>query len=856
VTDDLGDIRAIRIEDEMRVSYLDYAMSVIVARALPDVRDGLKPVQRRILYSMGEMGLSATSSYRKCAAIVGEVLGKYHPHGDQAAYDTLVRLAQHFSMRYPLVDGQGNFGSVDGDSAAAMRYTEARLTSIAAEMLVDIDRDTVDFVDNYDGSHKEPTVLPARLPNLLVNGSSGIAVGMATNIPPHHLGEVVEATIALIDDPELTSDDLCDHVKGPDFPTGGTIFRFETQRNPITGVTERIDAIRQMYAHGHGRVVMRAQVAFEETRRDRTAIIVTELPYQVNKAALIEKIADLVKDKKLEGIADLRDESDRDGMRVYIEVKPDANPHKVLNNLFKHTTMQTAFNLNMLALVDGQPQTLPLKSVIQHHIDWRRDVIRRRTEYDLSKARERAHILEGLKIALDNLDAVIRTIRESADVETARKNLMSRFGLTEVQAQAILDMRLARLAALERKKIEDEYLAVIQLIAELEDILANPGRVLSIIKDELVELRRKHAGERRTRVADDESREMTDEDLIADEDVVVTISRRGYIKRQPVATYRRQHRGGKGVIGHATREEDAVDSLLVANTHDWALFFTNRGRVFSSKVHAIPDASRQAKGIPIINLPGVQVETGEVPKATIVIPGFAAGSFLMLATTHGIVKKSPLEQFERVRSSGIIAITLAEGDELAWVAITSGEDDVILATTQGKLARFAESEVRAMGRQAGGVIGIRLARAGDLVVSMAVAEPTADLLVLTESGYGKRVRLDDFRRKHRGGQGVMLIPLEGRKTGRVAAVQQVTEEDEELLLISEKGQVVRTDVTTVNRYSSAARGVIVMRLAEGDRVVGISAFRAGLAEQRGIGENGQGIDEAASDADESDESDA
>ena len=839
MTDDLGDIRTIRIEDEMKVSYLDYAMSVIVARALPDVRDGLKPVQRRILYAMGEMGLSSTSSFRKCAAIVGEVLGKYHPHGDQAAYDTLVRLAQHFSMRYPLVDGQGNFGSVDGDSAAAMRYTEARLTAIAAEMLIDIDRDTVDYIDNYDGSHKEPTVLPARLPNLLVNGSSGIAVGMATNIPPHHLGEVADATIALIDDPDLTSDDLCEHVKGPDFPTGGTIFRFETQRNAITGLTERIDAIRQMYAHGHGRVVMRAQVAFEETRRDRTAIIVTELPYQVNKAALIEKIADLVKEKKLEGISDLRDESDRDGMRMYIEVKQDANPHKVLNNLFKHTAMQTAFNLNMLALVDGQPQTLPLKSVIAHHIEWRREVVRRRTEYDLGKARERAHILEGLKIALDNLDAVIRTIRESADVETARKNLMGGFGLTEVQAQAILDMRLARLAALERKKIEDEYLAVIQLIAELEDILANPGRVLSIIKDELIELKRKHAGERRTRVADDESREMTDEDLIADEDVVVTISRRGYIKRQPVTTYRRQHRGGKGIIGHATREEDAVDRLLVANTHDWALFFTNRGRVFSSKVHAIPDASRQAKGIPIINLPGVQVETGEVPKATIVIPDFTGGTYLMLATRNGVVKKTPLEQFDKVRASGIIAITLNEGDELAWVAVTSGEEDVLLATAHGKLARFHEGEIRAMGRQAAGVIGIRLARAGDHVVSMAIVEPTADLLVLTETGYGKRVRLTEFRRKHRGGQGVMLIPLEGRKTGPVAAVQQVTELDEELLLISEKGQVVRTDVTSVNRYSSGARGVIVMRLAENDRVVGIAAFRAGLAEQRAIGENGQ-----------------
>ena len=598
MTDDLGDIRAIRIEDEMRTSYLDYAMSVIVARALPDVRDGLKPVHRRILYTMGDMGLSGNSSFRKCAAIVGEVMGKYHPHGDQSIYDALVRLAQDFSMRYPLVDGQGNFGSVDGDDAAAMRYTEARLTAIAAEMLADIDKETVDFEDNYDGTQKQPSVLPSKLPNLLINGSSGIAVGMATNIPPHHLGEICDATIALIEDPELTSDDLCKFVHGPDFPTAGTIFRYERQRNSLTGEWETVDAIRQMYAHGRGRVVMRAQVAFEEVRGDRTAIIVTELPYQVNKASLLEKIAELVKDKRIDGIADLRDESDRDGMRIYVEIKRDANPHKVLNNLFKHTPMQLAFNMNMLALVDGQPQTLPLRSVLVHHIDHRREIVRRRTEFDLGKARARAHILEGLKIALDNLDKVIKTIRESPDVDLARSNLMSRFDLSELQAQAILDLRLARLAALERKKIEDEYLAVIQQIAELEDILGNPARVLQIIKDELAELKRKYAGERRTRVADDSSREMTDEDLIADEDVVVTISGRGYIKRQPVDTYRRQHRGGKGIIGHVTREEDAVEHLLVANTHHWALFFTNRGRVFSAKVHADPGRQPPGQGHP------------------------------------------------------------------------------------------------------------------------------------------------------------------------------------------------------------------------------------------------------------------
>ncbi len=839
MTDDIGAVRGIHIEDEMRVSYLDYAMSVIVARALPDVRDGLKPVHRRILFTMGEMGLSATSSFRKCAAIVGEVMGKYHPHGDVALYDALVRLAQDFSMRYPLIDGQGNFGSVDGDAAAAMRYTEARLTAIAAELLADIDKETVDFEDNYDGTQKQPSVLPAKLPNLLINGSSGIAVGMATNIPPHHLGEIVDATIALIEDPAITSDGLCEYVKGPDFPTGGTIFRYERQRNSISGEWETIDAIRNMYAHGRGRVVMRAQCAFEEVRGDRMAIIVTELPYQVNKSTLLEKMAELVKDKKIDGIADLRDESDRDGMRIYIEIKRDSNPHKVLNNLFKHTPMQLAFNMNMLALVDGQPQTLPLKSVLQHHVDHRRDIVRRRTEFDLGKARDRAHILEGLKKALDNLDAVIKTIRESADTETAKTNLMVKFDLSERQAQAILDMRLARLAALERKKIEDEYLQVIQLIAELEDILANPARVLAIIKDELLDIKKRYAGERKTRVQEDASRELTDEDLIADEDVVITISGRGYIKRQPVATYRRQQRGGKGIIGHVTREEDAVEHLLVANTHDWALFFTNRGRVFSAKVHAIPDASRQAKGMPIINLPGVQVEAGEVPMATITLPHFAPGSYLVLATTRGIIKKTPLEHFERVRATGIRAITLPDDDELAWVDVSSGLDDVIIATAQGMLARFGESEVRAMGRDAAGVIGIRLLKKeGDQVVSMSVVQPGADLLVLTETGYGKRVPLSEFRLKHRGGQGVRLIALEGRKTGVVAAVQQVTDLDEELVLISAHGQVVRTELDSINRYSSGARGVIVMRLNEGDRVVGIAAFRPGLAEGRDSGDNG------------------
>jgi DNA gyrase subunit A len=839
-------VRSIRIEDEMRTSYLDYAMSVIVARALPDVRDGLKPVHRRILYTMGEMGLSGGSAYRKCAAIVGEVMGKYHPHGDGALYDALVRLAQDFSMRHPLVDGQGNFGSVDGDSAAAMRYTEARLTAIAGEMLADIDHETVDFTPNYDGTQKEPSVLPARLPNLLVNGSSGIAVGMATNIPPHNLGEIADAAIALIADPELSADDLCKYVNAPDFPTGGILYRYDTIKNPLTGATERVDAVRQMYAHGRGRVVVDGATHFEEASRgDRTAIIITELPYQVNKASLVEKIADLVKEERLDGIADLRDESDRDGMRIYVEVKKDANPHKVLNKLLKLTPLRSAFSMNMLALVDGQPQTLSLKSVLQHHIDHRRIIVRRRTEYELKKARERAHILEGLKIALDNLDAVIKTIRSAADVDVARTQLMERFKLSELQAQAILDMRLARLAALERKKIEDEYLEVIKFIAELEDILARPARISKIISDEFAKLKEKFADRRRTKIAQDATREMSDEDLIADEDVVITISGRGYIKRQPLTTYRQQHRGGKGVIGMTTREEDAVATLQVANTHDYALFFTNKGRGFSAKVHEIPDASRQNKGIPIVNLPGVQVESGETPVATIILNGFTPGSYLAFSTKKGIIKKTAIEQFEKVRSTGIIAITLDKGDELAQVIQTSGEDDLVMATRQGRICRFHEREARAMGRTAGGVIGIRLARQGDLVVAMAVAEPGADLLVLTETGHGKRVPVGAFARKHRGTQGVRLIPLEGRKTGPVVAVRQVSEADEEVILISAEGQVVRTKLESIaTRKDGSAQGVRVMTLREGDKVAGIAAFRTGLAKRNGTGDNEDEADEA------------
>jgi DNA gyrase subunit A len=728
-----------------------------------------------------------------------------------------------------------------------MRYTEARLTAIAGEMLADIDHDTVDFTPNYDGTQKEPSVLPSRMPNLLVNGSSGIAVGMATNIPPHNLGEIADAAIALVENPQLTAEELSALVLAPDFPTGGVLYRYDNVKNPLTGKSERVDAIRQMYAHGRGRVVVEGKTSFEEARGDRTAIIIHELPYQVNKATLVEKIADLVKEGRIEGISDLRDESDRDGMRIYVEVKRDGNPHKVLNKLLKLTPLRAAFSMNMLALVDGQPQTLSLKSVLQHHIEHRRIIVRRRTEFELKKAQERAHILEGLKIALDNLDAVIKTIRAAADVDVAREQLMAKFKLSELQAQAILDMRLARLAALERKKIEDEYLEVLALIKELQDILANPKRVSKIIAAEYAKMKEKFGDKRRTRIAQDATREMSDEDLIADEDVVITISGRGYIKRQPLTAYRQQHRGGKGVRGMTTREEDAVKSLQVANTHDWAFFFTNKGRCFSTKVHEIPDASRQNKGIPIVNLPGVQVESGEVPVATVILQNFSAGGYLAFSTKKGVIKKTALEQFEKVRSSGIIAITLDKGDELAQVIPTSGEDDIVLATRQGRICRFHEKEARPMGRSAGGVIGIRIARQGDLVVAAAVVEPGADLLVLTETGFGKRVPVGAFSRKHRGTQGVRLIPLEGRKTGPVVAVRQVSEADEEVILISAEGQVVRTKLETIaTRNDGSSQGVRVMTLREGDKVAGIAAFRTGLAKRDSDGENEEAPDGEAS----------
>ena len=820
--DRIGNVRAVAIEDEMRTAYIDYAMSVIVARALPDVRDGLKPVHRRILYTMHEMGLRSTAAYRKCAGVVGEAMAKYHPHGDLALYETLVRMAQDFSLRYPLVDGQGNFGSVDGDPPAAMRYTEARMASITDEMLADIEKETVDFVDNYDGRLRQPTVLPSKLPNLLVNGSSGIAVGMATNIPPHHLNEICDAINALIDNPEMSVDDLCEIVTGPDFPTGGTIFRFEEQRNPLSGEKERIDAIRHLYATGRGRIVVRGQVAFEEIRGGM-AVVVTELPYQVNKSTLIEKMADLVASKKITDVRDIRDESDRDGMRIVVEVKRDGSPHTVMQQLFKHTALQTSFSANMLALVDGQPQTLGLKKMLEHYISYRRDVVRRRTEFDLARAQERAHILEGLKIALDNLDEVIATIRAAADVEAARSALMKRFELTEVQANAILEMQLRRLAALERKKIEDEYKAIIQLISELEDLLGNPRKILLVIKDELGDLVKRYGDERKTRIQADANRELTAEDLVLAEDVVVTLSQRGYIKRQPIGTFRSQRRGGRGKLAMLTREEDAVRHLVVANTHDNILFFTNRGRVFITKVHTLPDASRQAKGLPIINLPGVQVEQREYVSAIISLPQFEPDIYLVMATRQGKIKKTSLAEYAKIRANGLIAINLTDGDELQWVGLSDGQNDIIVATKNGQAARFRETEVRPLGRGTQGVAAIRL-KGDDEVIGMEVVEHLEQqLLVVTEQGFGKRTDVSDFPVKHRATGGVIANSLNA-DTGPVAAIRIVGREEEELMLITELGTILRTEVGGINRYRRASRGVTVMKPQDDDRIVSITVF--------------------------------
>jgi DNA gyrase subunit A len=802
--------------EEMQTSYMDYAMSVIIARALPEARDGLKPVQRRILYAMHQVGASSGSRYKKCAAFVGEVLKDFHPHSDVAVYDALVRMAQPFSLRYPLIDGQGNFGSVDGDPPAAMRYTEARMSAIAAEMVADIEKQTVDFIDNYTQEKQEPVVMPARIPNLLINGASGIAVGMTTNVPPHNLREVGAAVTHLLENPEATSEDLMRFVQGPDFPTGGMIMGRA--------------GIKQAYATGHGKIIVRARHTFEEAPNGRERIIIDELPYAVNKANLVAKIAELVAERKLEGIADLRDESDRQGMRIVIELKRDARPYTVLNNLYKHTQLQQTFGAIMLAIVDQRPVVLGLKQMLQIFIEHRRDVILRRTRFDLERARERAHILEGLKICLDHLDEVIATIRAAADADTASQQLQTKFGLTERQAKAILALTLARLTRLEREKIDQEYEEVIKTIAYLESVLASDQKVRTLIAEDMAEVIRKYGDERRTEISDQDAIDLTAEDLIPKEEVVVTLTHRGYAKRQPSRTFKAQLRGGVGLRGarptaggdapSGTREEDYTEHLLSTHTHASMLFFTNNGRVFQLRVHEIPERDRNAKGQPMNNL----IETASKERVTAVFvrpeSDDDTARYMLMVTRKGAIKKTPMREYANVRRNGLIAINLQEGDELLWVAPTSGEDEVIIASQQGKAIRFHEKEVRPMGRDTQGVIGMRLTR-GDLVAGMAMAEPGADLLVVTERGYGKRTPVSEYPLHHRGGQGVFTLKVTPR-VGKLAALRVTREPEEEVLLITANGMVLRTTVGSISQIGRQTQGVIVMRLAQDDQIVGLA----------------------------------
>jgi DNA gyrase subunit A len=803
-----GRVEPVSIEQQMRESYLDYAMSVIVSRALPDIRDGLKPVHRRLLHAMNEMGLTSRVGYRKCAAVVGEVLGKYHPHGEVALYDALVRLAQDFNLRYPLIDGQGNFGSIDPDPPAAMRYTECRMEAIAEELLADIDKDTVDWMDNYDGTHRQPVVLPAKLPNLLLNGQTGIAVGMATNIPPHNLNEVVDAVIYLIDHPDASVLDLTEFIRGPDFPTGGLILGRE--------------GIDHAFGTGRGRIVIRAVTAIEEIRGGRLAIIVSELPYQVQKNPLLERIAELVQAKHINGISDLRDESDRQGLRIVIELKRDAQPQAVLNQLLKHTTLQTSFSVNMVALVDSQPRIVNLEVILKSYLGHRREVIRRRTTFELEKAKARAHILEGLTKALDQVDKIIQTIRAAGTTEEAQSKLQSDFDLTEIQARAILDMQLRRLAALERQKIIDEYNEVVKQIKELEDLLADPGKIDGLIKDELGGLKEKFGDARRTRIFKEEAGEFSEEDLIPDEQVIVSMTRRGYVKRINAETYRVQHRGGKGVRGMGTRDEDQVDHLMVTRTHDNILFFTNRGRVFQLKVHELPDVGRAAKGTPVINL--IQVDQGERVTAALTLAGGRVEGYLIMTTRRGTIKRTDLSQFQNLRRSGLIAIHLNEEDELAWVKLANGDEDIMLVSRNGKSILFEQEQVRPMGRPAAGVRGIRLAT-GDEVVHMDLVTPNAALLVITERGFGKRTMLNKYRKQLRGGQGIKTAEIT-KKTGPIVAARILIGTDEQLILMSASGMVTRIDAKTVRMAGRATSGVIVMRLRGNDAVVSVAEVQA------------------------------
>ncbi len=781
----------VEITKEMKKSYIDYAMSVIVGRALPDVRDGLKPVHRRILYAMYEANLYPDRPYKKCVTTVGDVLGKYHPHGDASVYDALVRLAQDFSMRYLLVDGHGNFGSVDGDPPAAYRYTEARMAKISMEMLTDIEKQTVDFMPNYNEDMEEPTVLPSRFPNLLVNGSSGIAVGMATNIPPHNLREVIDGIVALIDDPEITIEGLCEHIKGPDFPTAGIIMG--------------LNGIRSAYETGRGKIVMRARSEIEPMDGDRQRIVVTELPYQVNKARLIEKIAELVKDKRIEGISALRDESDREGMRMVIELKRDVNPNIILNQLYKFTQLQETFSIIMLAIVGKEPKVLNLKEVLCHYLDFQKDVIVRRTKFDLKKAEARAHILEGLRIALDHIDEIIKTIRSSYD--DAKPKLMEKFSLSDVQAQAILDMRLARLQGLEREKIDAEYDALMAQIKYFKEVLESEAMVLNIIKDELGVIRDKFGDDRRSEITAHED-EINIEDLIDEEDVVITLTHFGYVKRLPVDTYKAQRRGGKGIMAMTTREEDFVERLFVTSTHNHVLFFTNKGKMYRLKAYEIPEAGRQAKGTAIVNL--LQLDSDEKVTATICVKEFEADKYLFFATKKGIVKKTDFMAYNTARKGGLAAIVLDEGDELINVALTDGKQDILLTSHNGMCIRFNETDARPLGRVSHGVRGIRLSSNNDYVVGMGVVQPEADLLVVTENGYGKKTALSEYKTQNRGGQGVNTYRI-SEATGRIAGIMMVTEADD-IMLITSDGTIIRMKTREISRLGRLTKGVRLMRL--------------------------------------------
>ena len=816
--DEAGDrVEPVDIQQEMQRSYIDYAMSVIVGRALPEVRDGLKPVHRRVLYAMFDSGNTPDRPYKKSARLVGDIMGKYHPHGDTAIYDTIVRMAQDFNLRYPLVDGQGNFGSIDGDNAAAMRYTEIRMTPLAEEMLADIDKETVDFNANYDDSLKEPAVLPSRIPNLLINGSAGIAVGMATNIPPHNLREIIDGLVELIENPDITIRELMKHIPGPDFPTAGFIHGKEP--------------ILQAYTEGKGIVQMRGKAFIETVKRtSKEQIIISEIPYMVNKKRLIEQIAELVNEKKIEGIADIRDESDREGMRIVIELKRDTLADIVINQLYKHTGLQDSFGINMLAIVDGRPKILNLKEALKCFIDHRREVVTRRTAYDLRKAEERLHILEGLRIALDNLDAVITLIRNSQDPKVAKDGLMANFGLSEIQAQAILDMRLQRLTGLERDKILQEHRETVEVIAKLRAILADEKEIYKIIVGELKEIKKNYGDERRTQIVN-RAEDISIEDLIVDEDMAVTISHEGYIKRNAVSLYRAQRRGGKGKIGTTTREEDFVEYLFIASMHSYILFFTTIGKVYLIKVHELPQASRAARGKPIVNL--LSLEPGERISAFLSVREFQEDRYVVFATKKGLIKKTELMQYSNPRANGIRAISLEDKDEVIGVRLTDGQQEIILSTAEGQNIRFKEEQVRPTGRGAYGVVGMRLDE-GDCVVSMEILSLGADILTVSENGFGKRTKADEYRITSRGGKGIITMKTTD-KTGRVVGVQQVTEDDQ-LMLVTNKGKIIRLRITDIRVIGRNTQGVHLIDVEEGERVVSLA--RLAEKEEEPNGENG------------------